>query len=167
MTDLILSLLQIIERINKFERMKILSWQFFKVRLTSCWQYDGSLYKLDFEWKWKNEFDFSANDKIIDFRLSLTVKLQIGGYLTTKYLWIPSRIRMVILQDFARIWQNLARRYIVLQEFLPESCKILQDNHFLQESCKIAIRLPESCKIAIRFARILQDSRSQKKLPYT
>ena len=62
----------------------------------------------------------------------------------------PSRIRMVILQDFARIWQNHARRYIVLQEFLPESCKILQDNHFLQESGKIANRS----------ARILKDNRS-------
>ena len=61
-----------------------------------------------------------------------------GVLLATKKLTIdnPFRKRMVILQDRARIWQNLARRNVALQEFLPEYWNILQDNHlFLQESC--------------------------------
>ena len=54
---------------------------------------------------------------------------------------------MVILQDLARFLQDLARRCIVLQDFLARSCKI-------------AIVLQESCKITIRLARILQDNHS-------
>ena len=79
------------------------------------------------------------------------------------YEWLSCKI----LPESGRILQD----DVSSCKILPESCKILQDNHFLQESCKIAIRsariLVRLPKITVRFARILQDNRLQKKFSYT
>ena len=86
---------------------------------------------------------------------SLILAEYIGTYDTQKLN--PSRKKKFILQDLARFWQNLARRCIILQEFLPKSCKILQDKLFLTRILQDTLFLSRILQDTLFLSRILQD----------